>query len=94
MGDTVASAADLSIYDLKGLDFALVPYWYFGDPDFREALRERVEAEQVIAIHIPSPDAPVSYFGGTDDLDGLVRQLRTQWEGLIVFRELLEQSDF
>jgi L-ascorbate metabolism protein UlaG (beta-lactamase superfamily) len=94
MGDTVANAADLSVYDLKGLDFALVPYWYFGDRELTRALRE-VESERLVAIHIPASDAPKSYFGGGEkDLDGLLRRLQAQWEGLIVFRELLEQREF
>jgi L-ascorbate metabolism protein UlaG (beta-lactamase superfamily) len=94
MGDTVANAVDLSVYDLKGLDFAMVPYWYFGDRELTRALRG-VEAERMIAIHIPSSDAPESYFGsGEKNLDGLFRRLQAKWEGLIVFRALLEQREF
>lgn len=94
MGDTSASAEELAVFELgkREIDIAMVPYWYLLDADGRTAIAEQVAPHRVVAIHIPAADAPSDYFGKAGDLPGLLRRLREDWPGLIVFAEPMEQQ--
>ena len=77
LGDTEVDADDVRPYKLReeGIDVALVPYWFFLDDSFRPVLDE-IGARHAVAMHLPSPDAPKSYFEPGNDLEGLKAAIR------------------
>ena len=77
VGDTEVSAADVRPYRLReeGIDVALVPYWLLLYDNFRPMLEE-LGARHTVAMHLPSRDAPESYFDPAQDLEGLKDLIR------------------
>lgn len=76
VGDTEVTAQDVAPYEsvLRGIDVLLFPYWHLlGDPD--QALRKAIAPGQVVAMHLPSEDAPARWFGRDGSLEKLVERL-------------------
>ena len=89
VGDTEATAEDFAVYDLPEQDItvAFVPYWHLLSDAGRRRVREGIAPEQVVAMHLPSADAPASWFGRAEDLEGLVRELARANPGVFIFTE-------
>jgi L-ascorbate metabolism protein UlaG (beta-lactamase superfamily) len=77
LGDTEVTAEDLRSLGLadEGIDVALVPYWYFISSRLRSGIGE-LGALQVVAMHLPAPDAPPAYLAPAKSFDALVEAVR------------------
>jgi len=86
VGDSLSTPAELAEHALadQQIDVACVPYWYLTDAAEVKAVLSTIGADMVIAMHLPAPDAPASYFEPATDLDGLHRAMRAATPGLII----------
>lgn len=77
VGDTEADARDLAPYALadQGIDLALVPSWFLTYEKWRRVVEESIRPTRVIVMHLPTPDAPASWFGNFRNLAGLKRAI-------------------
>lgn len=77
VGDTQVTARDVAAYELsrKDVDVLLLPYWHLLGPEGRK-LRDAIDPGRVVAMHLPSEDAPAGWFGRAGTLEGLREQLR------------------
>jgi L-ascorbate metabolism protein UlaG (beta-lactamase superfamily) len=84
VGDALSTPAELAENALaeKGIDIAFVPYWYLTDAAEAAAVLSAINADTVIAMHMPAPDASPSYFEPTTNLDGLRTALRAATPGV------------
>ncbi len=90
VGDTSATPAEFVRYGMAGekIDVVFLPYWLLSEPGWRESV---AGSRYVVAMHIPSADAPPDYFGSSASLEGLEKSLRAMEPQLILFEELLQQ---
>jgi hypothetical protein len=55
-------------YRESGIDVAFIPYWYFFDAGWKRAVRDQIQAKQVVLMHIPPRidqfDSQVRKMGG------------------------------
>ena len=86
-GDTVVRVADLAPYDLasESIDVAMLPFWLLVYDDW-EGVPERIAAGEILAMHVPAPDAPASYYSPFEDLESLDAAIRERYPGTRVFR--------
>lgn len=88
VGDTEAGVEEFARYELaeEGVHVAFLPYWKLLDDEGEELLRE-IEADRVVAIHVPAAEAPSSWFGAAGTRAGLVSQLERTVPGVLVLDE-------
>jgi L-ascorbate metabolism protein UlaG (beta-lactamase superfamily) len=88
VGDTEAGVEDFATYRLadEGIHLALLPYWKLLEDEGARLVRE-IGAERVVAIHVPAPGAPTSWFGRTGSREALVAELQRTAPGVIVLDE-------
>ena len=88
VGDTEAGVEEFAQYELagEGIHVAFLPYWKLLD-DEGERLLHAIEADRVVAIHVPASAAPSSWFGAAGTRAGLVSQLERTVPGVIVLEE-------
>jgi L-ascorbate metabolism protein UlaG (beta-lactamase superfamily) len=88
VGDTEASLEEFAVYGLEheGIHVVLLPYWKLLEADGPRLVRE-IGANRVVAIHLPAPNAPTSWFGPAGSRLGLVSELDRAVPGVIVFDE-------
>ena len=55
VGDAETGPESFAPYDLaeRGIDVALVPYWFYSDGDGRRTLATHLRAKHAIAVHVP-----------------------------------------
>lgn len=77
-GDTEATIEDFDPYLdlLREPDLALLPFWFLTSEWRAEMVRERIRPRAIVVAHLPSPDAPASYFGRWGSYDELIRLIR------------------
>ena len=87
VGDTVASAEEFAVYELakERIGVALVPFWLLSDASWRGVVREQIAPDEIVAMHLPVPDAPAGYFAPSKDLDDLIERIRTAYPDARVF---------
>src|SRR5688572_15010699 len=58
VGDADVARDELAAYRLaeKGIDVALVPYWWLGDAADLAKVRERIGAKHLVAVHVPTAE--------------------------------------
>ncbi len=85
VGDAEPSPGNFAAYGLasKGIDVAIVPYWYFGSPGGAQVLREEIRARTLIACHVPPRER--------ESLNAL---LSTQFPEVILFQNPMETRTF
>jgi len=96
LGDSEADLQDFQGYglDRARIDVALVPFWYFlSDPDLA-AVRDGLRAHTLIPIHIPTVDAPASYFGGPGGRDDLLQRVEAALPNVTAFHAGLRERRF
>jgi len=87
IGDTESGASGLIRAGLEGIkpDVALLPSWYLRSDELAEAVRTVIQPKSIIAMHMPSVDAPPNYFfGGTRNLQGLTRAIHDHFPNALV----------
>ena len=91
LGDTGVTVEEIRPLGLRRekIDVALVPYWHIGGP-----VVDELGARHVVAIHLPSPDAPRDYFEGTGNLEGQIETIRAEAPAVWVPLEPLESRSF
>lgn len=79
VGDTEASAAEMRTAGLQDLapDVALLPSWYLRPGRWLEATTEVIRPRRAVAMHLPTDEAPSTYFwGGLDSRVALADAIR------------------
>jgi putative transcriptional regulator len=81
VGDTEATAEVFEKYSLaeEKIDVALLPSWFLTYDRWIEAVRNEIAPAEIVVMHMPSRDAPPSYFGSHGSYDGTVRALREEF---------------
>lgn len=85
VGDAAPTPEAFAAYDLASLeiDLAIVPYWFFGDPQSVRVLHEKVRPRQVIMAHVPPAN-----------LEKLGAQMKELFPDVVIFKEALEKRVF
>lgn len=85
VGDADPTPENFAAYDLasKGIDVALVPYWFFGSPAGVKTLYEDIRPRIVVACHVPP--AEVATFEPL---------LKEQFPEVVLFTEALQKRSF
>jgi L-ascorbate metabolism protein UlaG (beta-lactamase superfamily) len=78
LGDTEATLEDFEPYLelLAEPDVALLPFWFLTSEWRAEMVRKRIRPRAIVVAHLPSPDAPASYFGRWENHAELIRLIR------------------
>lgn len=94
IGDTLATAEELAALDLaqRGIDVAFVPYWHLLDAETAHDYLEAIGATSVVAMHLPTADAPLSYLDPAPDLEGLILMVEETAPGVLVLSEVMEEK--
>lgn len=74
IGDTEAAADEMIAAGVEDLepDIALIPTWYLQPGRLNDAVERVLRPAKIVAMHMPSADAPRQYFSAdTRDLPGL-----------------------
>jgi L-ascorbate metabolism protein UlaG (beta-lactamase superfamily) len=93
VGDTEADARDFAPYALadQQIDVALLPSWLLTYEKWKRAVTKSIVPKRIVVMHLPSPDAPQSWFGKSRDLAGLKRAILRAFPDA-VFLERPEES--
>jgi L-ascorbate metabolism protein UlaG (beta-lactamase superfamily) len=85
VGDAEPTLENFSRYSLakRGIDVVFLPYWFFGSPEGVQVIREEIKPRVVVACHVP----PTEW-------DKVSELMKTQFPGVILFKEPLEQRNF
>ena len=85
VGDAAPTFEAFAAYDLASLeiDLAIVPYWFFGDPQAVRVLHEKVRPRQVIMAHIPPAN-----------MEKLGAMMQEKFPDVVIFKEALEKRTF
>jgi L-ascorbate metabolism protein UlaG (beta-lactamase superfamily) len=87
VGDTEADAADLRSAGLQDLkpDVALMPSWHLRTDGQIEGIRQVIKPRQIVAMHLPTRDAPPNYFwGALRSHQALVKAIQSELPGTFV----------
>ncbi len=82
VGDTEADADDFRAAGFSEVrpDVALLPSWLLRPSRWSDVAPQVLRPRQIVAMHLPTRDAPPSYFyGGTGNLEGLVATIRERY---------------
>lgn len=95
VGDTAVSAEELTVesFPRREVDVWFVPYWHLLDDELA-AKRDAVGAKRIVAMHVPSADAPQRWFGDGGSLESLIDALEARGDDVVVFRKLLDRRRF
>ncbi len=89
VGDTSATAKEFAAYDLAAMeiDVAMLPFWILTSDDW-PAYAKAIDADHIVAMHVPASSAPPSYFDlGAANQQEHVKRLITKFPDAIVFWE-------
>ena len=95
IGDSEAVAEDMRTAGLEGIspDVALLPSWYLRPSRWMPATASVISARRIVAMHLPTANAPKTYFsGGIGNLGELVSIIRGEFPGTFVPTEGLERT--
>lgn len=89
MGDTEATASDLAAYDLpsRGIDVALVPYWFLESAAGRTAIRDAIDPGRIVATHVPGPSSQFDWVPDEADWEAWVDRIEASMDGVEVLRQ-------
>ncbi len=78
IGDTEGRVADFGPYRLaaESIDVALLPVWYLVHEHWIEVVRREIRPREIVAMHLPTPDAPPGYFSLRGSYEALLATLR------------------
>ena len=81
VGDTEATAEVFGKYSLveEKIDVALLPSWFLTYDRWIDVVRNEIAPAEIVVMHMPSRDAPPSYFGSHGSYDETVRALREEF---------------
>jgi L-ascorbate metabolism protein UlaG (beta-lactamase superfamily) len=85
LGDAAMEELSFSIYDLsqRWFDVAIVPYWFFEFAPGQAIVRRQINANHIIAAHIPPAK-----------LEEVKAMLAKDWPDVIVFDNALDSRTF
>ena len=85
IGDADMTAENFSSFGIaaKGIDVALIPFWYLMTKEGRALVKEQFDPKSIIAVHIPPADA-----------DKVIAQLKKDLPEAIAFTKILEERSF
>jgi L-ascorbate metabolism protein UlaG (beta-lactamase superfamily) len=91
-GDTQVKTEELAIHKLERqqIDLAFVGYWELQRGGRRRLFHENVDPARVVATHVPSPDAPPSFFGDAATLEAALEQIRRAMPDVVIFEKQFE----
>ncbi len=95
MGDTEVTVEELisQALDRDSIDVAFIPYWHLLDESGKRLVDMAIRPRRIVAIHVPAASAAPSYFTPVETLEALVTQLESDFPGIVVFREPLQQIE-
>lgn len=85
VGDALPSVENFASYDLdaRGIDVAIVPYWFFNQAKGVQVLHEEIRARTVVACHVPP-----------SELEKFGELLKALFPQVVLFQEALEKRTF
>jgi len=92
VGDSVATAKDLAVYELPAqeIDVAFLPYWLLIDEDGRRAVREGIAARSIVVMHVPPRDVPDRYIVHLGGHDAMARSIDEEFPGSTLLEKELD----
>ncbi len=96
IGDTVADAAEFRRNHLheEKIDFAFIPYWYLAYEGMQDAVREGIQAERIVVMHVPPKGLDESYLDDLGGFESAMSLIRRSFPNAIVFEEEMETQSF
>jgi L-ascorbate metabolism protein UlaG (beta-lactamase superfamily) len=96
MGDTEATAEEIKTLNLneRHIDLAFVPYWHLLERHSAQSYLEAIGAGTVVAMHIPTDDAPLSYLDPASDLQELIRLIEDAVPGVVIPKQVMDTLVF
>ena len=67
----------------RTIDFAFIPYWYLTTDEGRRVVRDHIQPERIIVIHVPPAE-----------LDDIRREVSGHFENVVFFEESMESKRF
>jgi L-ascorbate metabolism protein UlaG (beta-lactamase superfamily) len=96
VGDAEVGAEELVPHrlDKTGIDLALLPFWWLLDSGRVVAVRDRIAARALGAMHLPTRSAPASWFGEPGSSDAAMRAIAAAYPGTRLFAEPLAEATY
>jgi L-ascorbate metabolism protein UlaG (beta-lactamase superfamily) len=96
IGDTEADAAEFRRNQLHEarIDIAFVPYWYLAYEGMAEAVRDGIQAERIVAMHVPPKELKESYLDDLGGFDKAKKQILETFSNAVIFEEEMESKSF
>lgn len=85
IGDADMTAENFASFGIaaRGIDIALIPYWFLISKEGRGLVKEQFNPKSIVAVHVPPKDA-----------DEVIAQLKKDLPDAIVFAKILEERSF
>ena len=85
IGDADMTAENFNSFGIaaRGIDVALIPYWFLISKEGRAFVKEQFNPKAIIAVHIPPAEA-----------DAVIAQLNTDLPEAVAFTKLLEERSY
>ena len=85
IGDADMTAENFSPFSIaaKGIDVALIPYWFLLSKEGRALVKEQFDPKSIIAVHIPPAEA-----------DEVIAQLKKDLPEATAFTKILEERSY
>ena len=78
LGDTTVGADAFAPLGLagRGVDLALLPYWYLTSPELREAVRREMRPSEILVLHTPAPGYESAFVKSKGGWDAVMREIQ------------------